>query len=184
MGFGFDFFQFVGVALHLLSVFFLDGFHLLGVLERKNGKLIEEKLVIAAANFLGLVVGPLIGGARLQQNFLGVGAMPEQGDGGDEHGENGHGQGDGSEAGFVRGFFRVFFQFADFVGHFSSQELESRWIAAGAARELSRKRIAEGVGANLLLDFFVRLGWRGRDTARERGSCSIAGSVIFGGRKL
>jgi hypothetical protein len=86
-------------------------------LQRENGKLVEKQLITAAADFLALVIGPLIGGARLQQDFLGVSAVTEQSDGGDNHGENRHGQCDGGEAGFVRAFFRVFFEFAEFIGH-------------------------------------------------------------------
>ena len=41
-GFRFDFFQLFGVSVDFLLVLFLDCFHLLGVLKRENGNLVEE----------------------------------------------------------------------------------------------------------------------------------------------
>jgi len=48
--------------------------------------------------------------------------------------------------------------------------MEVRLVAAGAARDLSRQRIAEGAGAMLLRDFFSAwFGGVARESQRQHG---------------
>jgi hypothetical protein len=63
-----------------------------------------------------LVEVPLVGGAVLVEDGLGVGAMAEDGGDGDQHGQHGHGEGDGAHRGFVRSVLGVLAEFLGFVG--------------------------------------------------------------------
>jgi len=78
LGLGFDFLLLVAVALDFLSVFFFQLFDLLGVLQREDRCLIEEKLLRVPPDVLCLIVGPLVGGFRLMQQFLRVCAVAKQ----------------------------------------------------------------------------------------------------------
>ena len=71
-----------------------------------------------APDILGLIVGPLIGDLVLQDNFFGMGAMAEQRDGGHQHGQHRHGEGDGGEVGMLTCVFGMLVQFVEFFGHF------------------------------------------------------------------
>jgi hypothetical protein len=53
----------------------------------------------------------------LRKDFLGVRAVPEQRDHGNEHGQHGHRDGDRREALLVCGFLGVFVQLLQLVGH-------------------------------------------------------------------
>ena len=68
-------------------------------------------------NIFGLVVGPLVAGFGLEEEFFGVGAMAHEGDDGAEDGDDGDGYGDGDGE---RVMVLVLFVFGelDAFGHF------------------------------------------------------------------
>src|SRR6185295_677542 len=63
------------------------------VLRSEGANHVGDRFHFVEADVFGLVVGPLIGGLRLEEELLSVGAMSEQGDHSTEHGEDGHSHG-------------------------------------------------------------------------------------------
>ena len=63
-----------------------------------HGRLLKKEFVSVAPDVFGLIVSPLIGRFGLQDDFLGVGTVPEQGDDRYENSQNRHGQRYGGQA--------------------------------------------------------------------------------------
>src|SRR6185437_9844116 len=70
---------------------------------------------VISADFLALILVPLVGRLVLIEYCLGVGAMAEDGGDGDENSEYAHGESDRPQLGFLA-VFSVFFQFLDLIG--------------------------------------------------------------------
>ncbi len=68
-----------------------------------------------AADLFGLVLVPDVAGAGLHEDGVGVFAVAEDGDEGEERGEDGNAQGDVGERSLAR-FLHVFGEFMNFVG--------------------------------------------------------------------
>ncbi len=105
------------VALDFLDVFFVDGGDFFFVAGGEDGEHVGDGFHLVEANIFGLVVGPLVAGFGLEEEFFGVGAMAEESDDGAEDGDDGDGYGDGDGE---RVMVRVFFLFGEFdaFGHF------------------------------------------------------------------
>ena len=89
-----------------------------GVEGGQDGEEIDRDREVVHADLLGLILVPLVGGAGLHENRLGVGAVAEDGDHGDEDGKDGDGKGDDFEglAFAVGSFFELVRKFLNFVG--------------------------------------------------------------------
>ena len=94
----------LGLGLNLFGIFFLlFGFDAeirrrLGALFGKEAGDLSVCIINVRANVFGLIVIPLIGGPRLEQNLLGVRAMAQQIRDGEQHRENGHREANGALA--------------------------------------------------------------------------------------
>jgi len=89
-------------VLQLLSIGDLDG-----------GLLMDLGPMLA--DIFRLVVGPLIGGLRLPQQFFGVRAMPEQRHNGDQHCQNRHRHRNWRKRRIMLGMFGMFLQFVQLL---------------------------------------------------------------------
>jgi hypothetical protein len=106
-GLGLNVLLLLAIAFDFFRVLVLNPFELFGVLRGEDRYLVQEKFVAVPADALGLILSPLVGRLRLEQEFLRVRTVSEQGNGGHQDRENRHRYGHRREAWMMRPFFGV-----------------------------------------------------------------------------
>ena len=120
-----------------------------------NGKAAEEvdgETGVIGADFLALILVPLVGRLVLIEYRLGVGAMAKDGGDGDENSEYAHGESDRPQLGFLT-VFSVFFQFLNLIG-FHGGVMSSVTNEAGQCH--LRFQLAPSFESSMMMPFSFR----------------------------